>query len=74
MKWLLELDHVYVTIWLYVFHDAFGTSKQRVIKIVDEFSAGNQRAYLDLNDLDLCVECRLSFFDWLSMRVAIDRK
>ena len=35
------------------------------IKIVDEFSANNQRAYLDLSDLDICFECRLSFFDWL---------
>lgn len=35
------------------------------IKIVDEFSANNQRAYLDLSDLDICLECRRSFFDWL---------
>lgn len=35
------------------------------IKIVDEFSSNNQRAYMDLNDLDLCFECGLSFFDWL---------
>ena len=34
------------------------------IKVVDEFSANNQRAYLDLNDLDLCFKCELSFFDW----------
>lgn len=38
------------------------------IKIVDEFSAGNQRAYMDLNDLDLCAECKSSFFDWLKVR------
>ena len=38
------------------------------IKIVDKFSANNQRAYLDLSDLDLCLECRLSFFDWLGER------
>lgn len=35
------------------------------IKIVDEMSAKNQRAYLDLDYLDLCFECELSFFDWL---------
>lgn len=35
------------------------------IKVVDKFSATNQRAYLDLNHLDLCFECELSFFDWL---------
>lgn len=35
------------------------------IKIVDEFSAINQRAYLELDILDLCFDCKLSFFDWL---------
>lgn len=35
------------------------------IKIVDEFSASNQRAYLELDELDLCFDCRLSFFDWM---------
>lgn len=35
------------------------------IKVVDEFSANNQRAFMELNDLDLCYECESSFFDWL---------
>lgn len=35
------------------------------IKIVDEISATNQRAYMDLEDLDLCDECKVSFFTWL---------
>lgn len=34
------------------------------IKVVDEFSAGNQWAYSGLNYLDLCFECESSFFDW----------
>lgn len=34
------------------------------IKIIDEFSAKNQRAYLELQDLDLCVQCKESFFKW----------
>lgn len=38
------------------------------IKVVDKDSADNQRAYLDLNYLDLCFECELSFFDWLGKK------
>lgn len=35
------------------------------IKIIDEYSETCQRAYMDLQDLDLCQNCKNSFFKWL---------
>lgn len=35
------------------------------IKIVDEFSANNRKAYFELDTLDMCYACKSSFFEWL---------